>query len=163
MTNRNLFYKTFSPLSAFQSLSERNGNMTRTATITNNHISFECKCGHNSLIPVTAIIEKFGREPKLNVVVQKARCNRCWITNNAESKVAFVGRAGQTMLGTATKQPDKQYTWEREKITFVVATPRSGSCWGHNGDPRELRTQFGIHLASTEVVFLKANLTLLNA
>ena len=66
------------------------------------------------------------------------------------------------MLWTVTKQSDQQYTWQKEKTTSVVATPRPGSYWGHNGDPGELRTQFRVHLAATEVVFLKANFTLLN-
>ena len=70
---------------------EHNGNMIRPATITNNHISLECKCGHTFLIPVTVFIEKFGREVKLNVVVQKARCSRCRIKNNVESRIVFVG------------------------------------------------------------------------
>ena len=30
--------------------------------------------------------------------------------NNAESRIVFVGGAGQAMLGTATKQSDQQYT-----------------------------------------------------
>jgi hypothetical protein len=81
--------------------------MTRLASITNNHISFECKCGHTSLIPVTAFIEKFGREAELNVVVQKAQCSHCRIKNNAESRIVFVGGSGQAMLGTAIKQSDQ--------------------------------------------------------
>ena len=89
---------------AFLALPEHNGNMTRLVTITNNHIGFECKCGHTSLIPVTAFIEKFGREAELNEVVQKARCSRCRIKNNAESRIVFVGGSGQAMLGTATRQ-----------------------------------------------------------
>ena len=82
--------------------------------------------------------------------------------NNAESRIVFVGGSGQAMLGTTTKQSDQQYTWEEEKTTSVVAMPRPGSYWGHNGDPGELRTQFRVHQATTEVVFLKANFTLLN-
>ena len=84
--------------------------MTRLATITNNHISFECKCGHTSLIPVTAFIEKFGREAEVNAVVAKTRCSRCRIKNNAESKIVFVGGSGQAMLENATKQSDQEYT-----------------------------------------------------
>jgi hypothetical protein len=91
----------------FQAFLEHNKNMTRLASITNNHISFECKCGHTSLIPVTAFIEKFGREAELNVVVQKAQCSHCRIKNNAESRIVFVGGSGQAMLGTAIKQSDQ--------------------------------------------------------
>ena len=65
----------------------------RQATITNNHISFECKCGHTSLISVTAFIEKFGRDSEVNPVVAKARCSRCRI-KNAEIRIVFVGGGG---------------------------------------------------------------------
>jgi len=78
--------------------------MTWLVTITNNHISFECVCGHTSLVPVTALIEKFGREVELNEVVAKARCSHCRIKNQAESRIVFVGGSGQAMLGTATRQ-----------------------------------------------------------
>ena len=70
---------------------EHNGNMTGLATITNNHISFECKCGHTSLIPVTAFIDKFGREAKPNVVVQKARCSRCRIKTMLKVGLCLLG------------------------------------------------------------------------
>jgi len=62
------------------------------------------------LIPVTAFIEKFGREAELDVVVQKARCSRCRIKNNAESRIVFVGGFDQAMLGTTKKQSDQQFT-----------------------------------------------------
>jgi hypothetical protein len=67
------------------------GILLRLATITNNHISFECKCGHTSLILVTAFIEKFGREAEVSAVVAKACCSRCRIKNDAESGIVFVG------------------------------------------------------------------------
>jgi hypothetical protein len=73
------------------------GILLRLATITNNHISFECKCGHTSLILVTAFIEKFGREAEVSAVVAKACCSRCRIKNDAESGIVFVG-GGQAML-----------------------------------------------------------------
>jgi len=96
---------------AFLALPEHNGNMTRLATITNNHISFECICGHTSLVPVIAFIEKFGREAELNDVVAKARCSHCRIKNQAESRIVFVGGSGQAMLGTATRQETKEESY----------------------------------------------------
>ena len=84
-------------------VSEHNKNMTRLASITNNHFSFECPCGHTSLLPVTAFIKKFGLEA-INEVVAKERCSKCRLKNMAGSRIVFVGGSGQAMLGTATKQ-----------------------------------------------------------
>ena len=53
------------------------------------------------------------------------------------------------------------YLTER-KNHFRCSDAPSREYWGHNGDPGELRTQFRVHQAATEVVFLKANFTLLN-
>ena len=64
----------------------------------------EATCGHTSLIPVSAFIEKFGREAELNPFLQKARCSHCRIKNNAESRIVLTGGSGQAMLGTATRQ-----------------------------------------------------------
>ena len=56
----------------------------------------------------------------------------------------------------------KLYTLKKRKNHFRCSDAPSREYWGHNGDPGELRTQFRVHLAATEVVFLKANFTLLN-
>ena len=82
----------------------RKVNMTRLASITYNHFSFECCCGHTSLVPVTAFIKKFGLEATVDEVVAKARCSKCRLKNMAESRIVFVGGSGEAMLGTATKQ-----------------------------------------------------------
>ncbi|MDG2405985.1 MAG: hypothetical protein P8M25_13830, partial [Paracoccaceae bacterium] len=66
-------------------------------------ISFECICRLTSVVPVTAFIEKFGREAELNEVVTKARCSPCRIKNQAESRIVFVGGSGQATLGTAVE------------------------------------------------------------
>ena len=77
--------------------------MTRLASINNTHFSFECCCGHTSLVPVTAFIEKFGLEATVDEVVAKARCSKCRLKNMAKSRIVFVGGSGQAMLDTATK------------------------------------------------------------
>ena len=62
-------------------------------------------------MPVTAFMEKFRREVELNDVVTKARCSRCRIKNQAESRIVFVGGSGQAMLGTATRQETKEESY----------------------------------------------------
>jgi hypothetical protein len=128
------------------------GILLRLATITNNHISFECKCGHTSLIPVTAFIEKFGRKAEVSAVVAKACCSCCRIKNNAESGIVFVGGGRVRQCFELPQSNHTRNTHEKKKNHF------------HCSDaPWQLRTQLGVvHPAATEVVFLKANFTLLN-
>ena len=91
---------------AFPKLKEHKVNMTRLASISNNHFSFECPCGHTALVPVAEFIKKFGLEARVDEVLAKARCSRCRMKNVAESRIVFVGGSGQAMLGTAV-QPKK--------------------------------------------------------
>ena len=52
--------------------------MTQLQHITMNHLSFECKsCGHAPLVPVTAMIERYGGETTVDHVRAKARCSSC--------------------------------------------------------------------------------------
>ena len=77
--------------------------MTELQSISNNHISFECACGHSAKVPVSLFIEKYGKNAILNDVVKKARCTRCKTKGNAESRIIFVGGSGEAMLGTRTR------------------------------------------------------------
>ena len=85
--------------------------VTSLVTITNNRISSECKCGHPSLIPVTAFIKKFEREVELNAVVAKSPVQPLLNKNNAGSRIVFVGGSGQAMVGTATRQETKEESY----------------------------------------------------
>ena len=77
--------------------------MTELQSISNNHIPFECACGHTAKVPVSLFIEKYGKDAILNDVVKNARCTRCKIKGNAESRIILVGGSGEAMLGTRTR------------------------------------------------------------
>ena len=77
--------------------------MTELQSISNNHISFECACGHSAKVPVSLFIEKYDKEAILNDVVKNARCTRCKTKGNAESRIIFVGGSVDAMLGTRTR------------------------------------------------------------
>ena len=77
--------------------------MTELQSMSNNHISFDCACGHSAKMPVSLFIEKYGKNAILNDVVKKARCTRCKTKGNAESRIIFVGGSGEAMLGTRTR------------------------------------------------------------
>ena len=77
--------------------------MSELQSISNNHISFECACGHSAKVPVSLFFEKYGKDAILNDVVKNARCTHCKIKSNAESRIIFVGGSGQAMFGTQTR------------------------------------------------------------
>jgi hypothetical protein len=54
-------------------------------------------------VPVFLFFEKYGKDAILNDVVKNARCTRCKIKSNAESRIIFVGGSGEAMLGTRTR------------------------------------------------------------
>lgn len=79
--------------------------MTRLASISNNHLAFECKaCGHNSMIAVEDLIQKLGRETTVHQVVPKVRCNQCNVKGQATFVITYVGPSGVAMLGAATRK-----------------------------------------------------------
>jgi len=77
--------------------------MTELQSISNNHISFECACGHSAKMPVSLFIEKYGKDAILNDVVKNALCTRCKTKGNADSRIILVGGSGEAMLGTRTR------------------------------------------------------------
>jgi len=77
--------------------------MTELQSISNNHISFECACGHSAKMPVSLFIEKYGKDAILNDVVKNALCTRYKTKGNADSRIILVGGSGEAMLGTRTR------------------------------------------------------------
>jgi len=74
--------------------------MTRLASITNNHLALSCDlCGHSAMMPVTALIEVFGREATVQHAAKRARCSRCKVRGQNTFRIVFVGGSGEAMLG----------------------------------------------------------------
>ena len=65
--------------------------MTELQSISNNHILFDCACGHSAKMPVSLFIEKYGKNAILNDVEENAHCTHCKTKDNAESWIIFVG------------------------------------------------------------------------
>ena len=78
-------------------------DMTQLQTISNNHLSFECKCGHAPNVPVTQLMERYGKEITVKEVVKKARCSNCGQKNNFEFRIIYIGGSYDAMLGGTTK------------------------------------------------------------
>ena len=79
-------------------------NMTRLASISNNHLGLQCDlCGHNSLLAVQLLIERLGRETNVHDAVNKLRCSNCKVKGKASFVITYVGSSGEAMLGAKTK------------------------------------------------------------
>jgi transcription elongation factor Elf1 len=75
--------------------------MTQLQHITMNHLSFECKsCGHAPLVPVTAMIERYGGETTVNHVRAKARCSSCG-QKTFEFRIVYRGGSYDALMGAA--------------------------------------------------------------
>ena len=75
--------------------------MTQLQHISMNHLSFECKsCGHAPLVPVTAMIERYGGETTVDYVRAKARCSSCG-QKSFEFRIVYRGGSYDALIGAA--------------------------------------------------------------
>ena len=75
--------------------------MTQLQHITMNHLSFECKsCGHAPLVPVTAMIERYGGDTTVDAVRAKARCSSCRM-KTFEFRIVYRGGSYDALIGAA--------------------------------------------------------------
>ena len=51
--------------------------VTTLSSITQNHLSLECECGHASLLPVSKLLETLPPDTTVHQVADRARCSRC--------------------------------------------------------------------------------------
>ena len=69
-----------------------------------NHLSFECKsCGHAPLVPVTAMIERYGGETTVDHVRAKARCSSCG-QKTFEFRIVYRGGSYDALIGAANTE-----------------------------------------------------------
>ena len=74
--------------------------MPQLQHITMNHLSFECPCGHASLIPVKEMIERYGAETTVDAVRAKARCSLCG-QKTYEFRIVYRGGSYDALMGAA--------------------------------------------------------------
>ena len=80
--------------------------MTQLQHISANHLSFECKsCGHAPLVPVTAMIERYGGETTVDHVRAKARCSSCG-QKTFEFCIVYRGGSYDALIGAANTKMD---------------------------------------------------------
>jgi len=77
--------------------------MTTLASIRTNHLSLECPCGHQELIPVSYLLETLDGQTDVTTVVKNARCSLCKSKGLATFRIVFVGGSFVAMEGARQK------------------------------------------------------------
>ena len=74
--------------------------VTTLSSITQNHLSLECECGHSSLLPVSQLLETLLPETTVHQVADRARCSRCKRTGFIEMRIVYVGASHVALEAT---------------------------------------------------------------
>ena len=64
--------------------------MTQLQTISHNHMSLECRCGHRKLVSVKELISKLTPNATIYEVARKAKCSHCATKGVADLRLLYV-------------------------------------------------------------------------
>ena len=78
--------------------------MTKLQTISHNHISLECRCGHGALVSVKQLLEKLQPYITVQQVVAKARCTKCGALGAQDFRLHYVCRTQEEYAATDNKR-----------------------------------------------------------
>ena len=81
--------------------------MTQLQHITMNHLSFECPCGHSSLVSVQDMIERHSAETTVDHVRAKVRCSSCG-QKTFEFRIVYCGASYDALIGAANAKMNGQ-------------------------------------------------------
>jgi len=56
------------------------------------------------MVPVTALIEKYGEEITSDEVLRRARCTRCGFQGNNQMRLVYVGNSALAQTGSAVNK-----------------------------------------------------------
>ena len=64
--------------------------MTELQTISNNHMSLECRCGHRKLMSVKELISRLSPTATIYEVARKAKCSHCDTKGASDFRLLYV-------------------------------------------------------------------------
>jgi len=64
--------------------------MTQLQTISNNHMSLQCHCGHSKLVSVKELIGKLSPTATIYEVASKAKCSHCGDIGKVDFRLHYV-------------------------------------------------------------------------
>jgi len=85
---------------SLQRTTQKGPLVTTLSSITDNHLSLECECGHASLLPVSQLLETLPPDTTVHQVRQQARCSRCKVKGMNDCQIIFVGNSAVALDGS---------------------------------------------------------------
>jgi len=64
--------------------------MTQLKTISNNHMSIQCHCGHSKLVSVEELIVRLSPTASIYDVARKAKCSHCGAIGKVDFRLHYV-------------------------------------------------------------------------
>ena len=78
-------------------------------SIFQNHLVFNCYCGHVGKVAVQDLMLKFGGDTTVAAVEKAARCSRCRCKNITSTQIIYVGSSELAMRSSHTPKDNKDF------------------------------------------------------
>ena len=78
-------------------------------SIYQNHLVFNCLCGHVGKVAVQDLMLKYGGDTTVDAVEKAARCSRCRGKNITSTQIIYVGNSELAMYNAHTPEDNKDY------------------------------------------------------
>jgi len=84
-------------------------------SIYQNHLVFNCLCGHVGKVAVKDLMLKYGGDTSVEAVEKAARCSRCKGKNITSTQIIYVGSSELAMHSSHTPKDNKNFSYKIEK------------------------------------------------
>jgi len=78
-------------------------------SIYQNHLVFNCLCGHVGKVAVKDLMLKYGGDTSVEAVEKAARCSRCRGKNITSTQIIYVGSSELAMSSSHTPKDNKNF------------------------------------------------------
>jgi len=78
-------------------------------SIYQNHLVFNCLCGHVGKVAVKDLMLKYGGDTSVEAVEKAARCSRCKGENITSTQIIYVGNSELAMHSAHTPKDNKNF------------------------------------------------------
>ena len=78
-------------------------------SIHQNHLVFNCLCGHVGKVAVQDLMLKYGEDTTVDAVEKAARCSRCRGKNITSTQIIYVGSSELAMYSSHTPKDNKDF------------------------------------------------------
>ena len=83
-------------------------------SIYQNHLVFNCLCGHVGKVAVRDLMLKYGGDTTVDGVEKAARCSRCRGKNITSTQIIYVGSSELAMYSSQTPKEYKDFKFDSQ-------------------------------------------------